>query len=43
MSDSDQNIEVRVNSLFKGNQFLAFVYQRYTDVRLVGTPPESIG
>ncbi len=43
MSDADQNIEVRVNSLFKGNQFLAFVYQRYTDVRLVGTPPESVG
>jgi hypothetical protein len=43
MSDATQNIEVRVSSLFKGNQFLAFVYQRYTDVRLVGTPPESVG
>lgn len=43
MSDGTQNIEVRVSSLFKGNQFLAFVYQRYTDVRLVGTPPESVG
>ena len=43
MSDATQNIETRVNSLFKGNQFLAFVYQRYTDVRLVGTPPESVG
>lgn len=43
MSDASQNIEVRVSSLFKGNQFLAFVYQRYTDVRLVGTPPESVG
>ncbi len=43
MSDETKNIEVRVNSLFKGNQFLAFVYQRYTDVRLVGTPPESVG
>ncbi len=43
MSDASQNIEVRVNSLFKGNQFLAFVYQRYTDVRLVGAPPESVG
>ena len=43
MSDASQNIEVRVNSLFKGNQFLAFVYQRYTDIRLVGTPPESVG
>ena len=30
-------------ALFKGNQFLAFVYQRYYDVRLVGAPPESVG
>ncbi|MCX6316433.1 MAG: S46 family peptidase [Bacteroidetes bacterium] len=43
MSDAAQSIEVRVSSLFKGNQFLAFVYQRYSDVRLVGTPPESVG
>ena len=43
MGDASQNIEVRVSSLFKGNQFLAFVYQRYTDIRLVGTPPESVG
>jgi len=35
--------EGRVNSFFKGNQFLLFVYERYKDVRLVGTPPESIG
>jgi hypothetical protein len=43
MGDPANNIETRVSSLFKGNQFLAFVYQRYSDVRLVGTPPESIG
>ena len=43
MSDASQNIETRVSALFKGNQFLAFVYQRYTDIRLVGTPPESVG
>lgn len=43
MSDPSQNIETRVSSLFKGNQFLAFVYQRYGDVRLVGAPPESVG
>lgn len=35
--------EVRISSFFKGNQFLQFTYQRYKDVRLVGTPPESIG
>jgi Peptidase S46 len=43
MSDAAQNIETRVSPLFKGNQFLAFVYQRYTDIRLVGAPPESVG
>lgn len=43
LSDASKNIETRVSSLYKGNQFLAFVYQRYTDVRLVGTPPESVG
>jgi hypothetical protein len=43
MSDATKSIETRISSLFKGNQFLAFVYQRYYDVRLVGTPPESVG
>lgn len=35
--------EARVNAMFKGNQYLLFVYERYTDIRLVGTPPESVG
>ncbi len=43
MSDPSKSIETRVSALFKGNQFLAFVYQRYSDIRLVGTPPESVG
>ena len=43
MSDPEESIETRVSPLFKGNQYLAFVYQRFTDVRLVGTPPESVG
>jgi hypothetical protein len=42
-SDPSQFIEARISSLFKGNQFLLFVYQRYKDVRLVGAPPESVG
>lgn len=42
-SDSTQSIEARVSPLFKNNQFLVFVYQRYKDIRLVGTPPESVG
>jgi hypothetical protein len=43
LSDPAKSIETRVSPLFKGNQYLAFVYQRYKDVRLVGAPPESIG
>ncbi|MCU7552599.1 S46 family peptidase [Chitinophagaceae bacterium LB-8] len=43
LSDPSKSIETRVSPLFKGNQYLAFVYQRFKDVRLVGTPPESIG
>ncbi|WP_282456854.1 S46 family peptidase [Chitinophaga sedimenti] len=35
--------EARISPLYKGNQFLMYVYERYTDIRLVGTPPESIG
>ncbi|MBC6491785.1 S46 family peptidase [Flavihumibacter stibioxidans] len=42
-SDVSKNIEARISPVFKGNQFLVFVYQRYNDIRLVGTPPESIG
>ncbi len=34
---------VSVRSFFQGNEFYYFVYQDYTDVRLVGTPPNSIG
>ncbi len=42
-SDPTQSLEARVSPLFKGNQFLVFVYQRYSDIRLVGVPAESIG
>lgn len=34
---------VSVKSFFQGNEYYYFVYQDYTDVRLVGTPPASIG
>lgn len=43
MSEPDKSLETRISPLFKGNQFLAFVYQRYNDVRLVGAPPEAFG
>jgi hypothetical protein len=34
---------VNVRSFYNGNEFYYFVYQDYHDVRLVGTPPNSIG
>src|SRR5690606_8694329 len=42
-TDPEQSLEARTGSFFKGNQFILFQYQRYTDIRLVGTPPESVG
>ncbi|REE80345.1 peptidase S46-like protein [Lutibacter oceani] len=32
-----------IRSFFKGNQYLLFVTEKFTDVRLVGAPPTSIG
>jgi len=35
--------DVMIRGFYHGNQFYAFVTETYKDVRLVGTPPESIG
>lgn len=35
--------EADVRDVYKANQFLLFVYERFSDVRLVGIPPQSIG
>lgn len=43
LSNASESIAATVIPHFKGNQFLAFIYQTYSDIRLVGTPPESIG
>lgn len=43
LSDPSKNVVTRISPIFKGNQFLAYVYQRYNDIRLAGAPPESIG
>lgn len=42
-SQTNPNYEAQVKDFYKANQFLLFVYERYDDVRLVGTPPQSIG
>ena len=35
--------EAEVKEFFNGNEYYLLVYERYTDVRLVGAPPESVG
>ena len=35
--------EAFIESFFGGNQYLMFIVERYKDIRLVGTPPSSIG
>ena len=37
------NMDIVIPGFFGNNQFFAFGYATYTDVRLVGTPPSSIG
>ncbi|WP_163517094.1 S46 family peptidase [Gelidibacter japonicus] len=35
--------DTRIKAFYKGNQYFLFVTERYTDIRLVGAPPSSIG
>jgi hypothetical protein len=37
------NYKARVRSFFDRNRYFLFMYEEYFDVRLVGTPPSSIG
>jgi hypothetical protein len=37
------NYNASVKSFFNGNEYYLFVYETFTDVRLVGAPPESVG
>ena len=41
--DKDNGLTGRVYSMFKGNQYIMYVYKTYRDIRLVGAPPESVG
>jgi hypothetical protein len=40
---ADNHYRAMVRSFFDNNKYYLFVYETYEDVRLVGTPPESIG
>ncbi|HNQ82106.1 MAG TPA: S46 family peptidase, partial [Bacteroidales bacterium] len=42
-ANPDKKYFVNVTSFFNGNEYYLFVYEVYTDVRLVGAPPSAIG
>jgi hypothetical protein len=39
----DTHYQANVRPMFAGNEFFLFVFETFTDVRLVGVPPSSIG
>ncbi len=41
--EANPGMEIGIESFFGGNQYFAFVIETFSDVRLVGTPPTSIG
>ena len=41
--NGNPNLRANVRPLYYGNQYFLFVYKVYTDVRLVGAPPSSLG
>lgn len=43
VADQPNGIQGKIYSMFKGNQYIMYVYKIYRDIRLVGAPPESIG
>ena len=38
-----KGLRATVEALYYGNQYFLFVYRKFSDVRLVGAPPSSIG
>ncbi len=43
VADTTRSQRVMVRDMFGGNQFFMFVMEVYRDVRMVGTPPSSVG
>jgi hypothetical protein len=43
VADKENGLAARIYSMFKGNQYIMYVYKTYRDIRLVGAGPESVG
>jgi hypothetical protein len=42
-ASEDNRYKTDIRPFFNGNEYYLFVYEEFTDVRLVGAPPQSIG
>jgi hypothetical protein len=42
-AEENGTYECDVKSFYSGNKYYLFVYQRFTDIRLVSAPPENLG
>ena len=42
-TEGGKGLRAAVEEFYYGNQFFLFIYKEYSDVRLVGAPPSSIG
>jgi hypothetical protein len=43
VSDQENGLAGKIYAMFKGNQYIMYVYKTYRDIRIVGAPPESVG
>lgn len=43
LEDGNTNLSIAVESFLGGDQYLAYIYKEFKDIRLVGTPPSSLG
>ena len=43
VATEDNSYICKVKSFYEGNEFYMFMYERFSDIRLVGAPPSSVG
>ena len=43
ITEGEKSLRATVEALYYGNQYFLFIYREYSDIRLVGAPPSSIG
>ncbi len=42
-AEADSEYSIEIKSFFEGNEYYMFTYEVFTDIRMVGAPPSSVG